>query len=90
MKISKMTNRKGMHITFVISFLIFQTVPILFGQDGCNKASIAGGASFGLEPLWSVQIDPRWKAGEVIGNLLAIAGEDAHVRLYQIKTKMEK
>ena len=50
------------------------------------------------------QIDPRWKAGEVIGNVedgitvefvefsadgkLLVAGEDAHVRLYRIISKM--
>ena len=58
-----------MHQTLIISLLIFQTVPLMFGQDGLNKASIAGGASFWLEPLWGTQIDPRWKAGEATGDV---------------------
>jgi WD40 repeat protein len=69
MKILKMINRKGMHQTLIIPFLIFQAVPFLFGQDGRNKASVAGGASFWLEPLWGTQIDPRWEAGEVKGDV---------------------
>jgi WD40 repeat protein len=31
--------------------------------------SADGGASFWLEPIWSTQIDPRWKAREVIGDV---------------------
>ena len=52
-----------------ISFLIFLVIPFSFAQDGQNKESIAGGASFWLEPIWGTQIDPRWKAGEVIGDV---------------------
>lgn len=60
---------KAITNTLSILFLIFLTVPFLYGQDGHNKASIAGGASFWLEPLWGTQIDPRWKAGEVTGDV---------------------
>ena len=52
-----------------ISFLISLTVSFTHAQDGQNKESIAGGASFWLEPLWGTQIDPRWKAGKVIGDV---------------------
>ena len=53
----------------IISFLIFITASLTYAQDGQNKESISGKTSFSLEPLWSTQIDPRWKAGEVIGNV---------------------
>ncbi len=56
-------------IILIISFLICFLIPLSFAQDGQNKESIAGGASFWLEPLWGTQIDPRWKAGEVIGDV---------------------
>ena len=55
--------------SILISFLICCTIPFSYAQDGQNKASVAGGASFWLEPFWSTQIDPRWKAGEVIGDV---------------------
>lgn len=69
MKTLKIIARKAFNNTLLISFLIFITVPFSYGQDGQNKESVAGGASFWLEPLWSTQIDPRWKAGEVIGDV---------------------
>ena len=53
----------------IFSFLICFAVIHSYAQDGQNKESIAGGASFWLKPLWGTQIDPRWKAGEVIGNV---------------------
>jgi len=53
----------------IFTFLICLIVPFSYAQDGQNKESIAGGASFWLEPLWGTQIDPRWKAGEVIGDV---------------------
>ena len=53
----------------IISFLIFITASLTYAQDGQNKESISGKTSFSLEPLWGTQIDPRWKAGEVIGNV---------------------
>jgi WD40 repeat protein len=40
-----------------------------YAQDGQSRTSADGGASFWLEPLWGTQIDPRWKAGEVIGDV---------------------
>jgi len=62
--------RKVINKTMSISILIFLTLPFLYGQDGQNKASVAGGgASFWLESLWSTQLDPRWKAEEVIGDV---------------------
>ena len=62
--------RKVINKTMSISILIFLTLPFLYGQDGQNKASVAGGgASFWLESLWNTQLDPRWKAEEVIGDV---------------------
>ena len=62
--------RKVINNTMSISILIFLTLPFLYGQDGQNKASVAGGgASFWLESLWSTQLDPRWNAEEVIGDV---------------------
>ena len=69
MKMLKHISRKAIKCTLIITSLIFFTVPVSYGQDGQNKASAAGGASFWLEPLWATQIDPRWKAGEVIGDV---------------------
>lgn len=69
MKILKFISRKAINNTLSISILIFISIPFLNAQDGKNKASAAGGASFGLEPLWGAQVDPRWKAGEVIGDV---------------------
>lgn len=61
---------KVINNTMSISILIFLTLPFLYGQDGQNKASVAGGgASFWLESLWNTQLDPRWKAEEVIGDV---------------------
>jgi WD40 repeat protein len=60
---------KAIKNSILISFLICCTLPFSFAQDGQNKSSVAGGASFWLEPLWGTQIDPRWKAGEVIGDV---------------------
>lgn len=53
----------------IISILISFIVPFTYAQDGQSKTSADGGASFWLEPLWGTQIDPRWKAGEVIGDV---------------------
>ena len=53
----------------VFSLLISFTAPYAYAQDGRSKASASGGAPFSLEPLWGTQIDPRWKAGEVIGDV---------------------
>jgi WD40 repeat protein len=36
-------------------------------QDGQSSSDLSG-SEFQLEPLWSVQVDPRWKAGESIGD----------------------
>jgi WD40 repeat protein len=69
MKILIIITRKAIINTLSISFLILLSTPILNAQDGQNKASAAGGASFWLEPLWATQIDPRWKAGEIIGDV---------------------
>ena len=70
MKTLKNMPRKVINNTMSISILIFLTLPFLYGQDGQNKASVAGGgASFWLESLWSTQLDPRWKAEEVIGDV---------------------
>ncbi len=69
MIIIKIISRKGISNALFISFLIFQTIPSLNAQDGQNKVSVAGGASFWLEPLWSTQIDPRWKAGKIKGDV---------------------
>lgn len=56
--------------TMSISILIFLTLPFLYGQSGQNKASVGGGGvSFWLESLWSTQLDPRWKAEEVLGDV---------------------
>lgn len=52
-----------------ISIMICLATPLMHAQDGQNKESIAGNASFSLDPLWGTQIDPRWKAGEVIGDV---------------------
>ncbi len=60
---------KAIKNSILFSFLICWTIPFSYAQDGQNKESISGGASFWLEPLWSTQIDPRWKAGEVIGDV---------------------
>lgn len=57
-----------MKTTMNILILICSTGILSHAQDGRNKASIDHGASFFLEPLWSRQIDPRWKAGAVIGD----------------------
>jgi WD40 repeat protein len=65
----KIITRKAIFNTLSISCLIFLTVPFIYAQDGQNKASAAGGTSFSLIPIWGTQIDPRWKAGEVIGDL---------------------
>jgi len=64
-----MIARKFVKYTLSLSSLIFLSIPLLFAQDGQNKTSVAGGASFWLEPLWATQIDPRWKAGEVLGDV---------------------
>jgi WD40 repeat protein len=70
MKTLKNMSRKVINNTMGISILIFLTLPSLYGQDGQNKASVAGGgASFWLESLWSTQLDPRWKTGEVLGDV---------------------
>ena len=69
MRILKIITRKAIINTLSISSLIFLSTPCLNAQDGQNKASAAGGASFWLEPEWATQIDPRWKAGEVIGDV---------------------
>jgi len=70
MKTLKNMRRKVINKTMSISILIFLTLPFLYGQDGQNKASVAGGgASFWLESLWNTQLDPRWKAEEVIGDV---------------------
>lgn len=53
----------------IISILISLTESFTYAQSGQSKASIDGGATFWLEPIWSTQIDPRWKAGEVIGDV---------------------
>jgi WD40 repeat protein len=50
-------------------FLISFSESFISAQDGKSKVSADGGASFWLEPVWSVQIDPRWKASEVIGDV---------------------
>ncbi|HEC42853.1 MAG TPA: hypothetical protein ENI20_08515 [Bacteroides sp.] len=60
---------KAFKNTLIISLLICATIPFSNAQDGRNRESVAGGASFWLEPLWGTQIDPRWKAGEVIGDV---------------------
>lgn len=53
----------------IISTLIYFTGFYAYAQDGQSRTSADGGASFWLEPLWGTQIDPRWKAGEVIGDV---------------------
>ena len=60
---------KAIYNSLIFFFLICFTIPVSFAQDGKNKESVSGGASFWLEPLWGTQIDPRWKAGEVIGDV---------------------
>ena len=52
-----------------LSILISFSAVVLYAQDGRNKASVDGGGSIVLEPLWGTQIDPRWKAGQVIGDV---------------------
>jgi len=64
-----MITRKFIKYTLGLSSLIFLSIPHLFAQDGQNKTSVSGGGSFWLEPLWATQIDPRWKAGEVLGDV---------------------
>lgn len=58
-------------VTRTLGILILVCLTVLFSnaQDGRSKASADGGASFFLEPLWGTQIDPRWKAGEVTGDV---------------------
>jgi len=53
----------------IILTLICLSSQLSYSQSGKSKTSVAGGASINLEPLWSVQIDPRWKAGQVIGDV---------------------
>ncbi|MEX2231286.1 MAG: hypothetical protein WD824_03955 [Cyclobacteriaceae bacterium] len=60
---------KPVKTTLTILILICITVLFSYAQNGVSKASVDGGASFGLEPLWGTQIDPRWKSGEVIGDV---------------------
>lgn len=55
--------------TMIFLILICVHSPLSMAQDGQNKATTSGGASFRVEPLWGTQIDPRWKAGEVIGDV---------------------
>lgn len=64
-----MISMKAINNSLFFLFLICLTIPNSYAQDGKNKESVAGGASFWLEPLWGTQIDPRWKAGEVIGDV---------------------
>jgi WD40 repeat protein len=59
------TTRHSLIFVILNSILI----PLSLSQDGQNKASTSRGASFWLEPRWGTQIDPRWKAGEVIGDV---------------------
>lgn len=53
----------------IILTLICFTSQLLYSQSGNSKTSVVGGASLSFEPLWSVQIDPRWKVGQVIGDV---------------------
>ena len=55
--------------TLIFLILICLRTTLSLAQDGQNKASTSRGASFWVEPLWGTQIDPRWKAGEVIGDV---------------------
>ena len=55
--------------TLIFMILVSLPIPLLLAQDGQHKASASRGASFRVEPLWGTQIDPRWKAGEVIGDV---------------------
>lgn len=60
---------KAVRNALTISILTCLSVLFSFGQNGQSKASADGGASFWLEPVWGTQIDPRWKAGAVIGDV---------------------
>src|SRR5687768_14742810 len=60
---------KAVKNTLVTLILVCLTAIFSYAQNGQNKASADGGASFWLEPLWRTQIDPRWKAGAVIGDV---------------------
>ncbi len=60
---------KVIYNILIISILINFTASYSYAQDGQSRTSADGGASFWLEPLWGTQIDPRWKAGEVIGDV---------------------
>lgn len=59
----------GIRCSVILLLLTCLTVTFSKAQDGQSKASIDGGGSFFLEPVWGTQIDPRWKAGEVIGDV---------------------
>jgi WD40 repeat protein len=53
-----------------IFIILFSTTHIITnGQSGTSKTTSSGGDSFWIEPLWGKQIDPRWEAGKVIGDV---------------------
>lgn len=53
----------------IISILLTLIESLAFSQSGRNKESIDGQASVYMEPIWGVQLDPRWKKGAVIGDV---------------------
>lgn len=69
MNLNESITMKAASKAMTIFMLIFLSILPSYAQNGTSKASVDGGASFSLEPLWSTQIDPRWKAGAVIGDV---------------------
>jgi WD40 repeat protein len=90
-----------MSLVFQFSSLVYIEA-VAWSSDGCYL--LAGGRDDGEGRImvfrtrdWQMVGNPTVLADgasieyiDVHGNLVAIAGEDAHVRLYRIKTKMEK